>query len=84
MYMKCCNPECDAPFDYREGRLMRVSKVRSKSDSGEEQRFIEHFWLCGRCAVLFVLEYKSGMAVTVKRRDAESLQRRERSFVSAA
>ena len=69
MDMKCCNPGCDAPFDYREGRLIRVSKDPSKDNPSETQRLIEHFWLCGKCSIDFVLEYKPGKGVTIKSHD---------------
>jgi len=71
MYMECCNPDCDARFDYREGQLIRVSKIPSMGGSGEKRRTTEHFWLCGRCAGRYVLEHKSGMAVTIRRRDGD-------------
>jgi hypothetical protein len=71
MEMKCCNPGCDALFDYREGRLVRVSKNPPKDNPSKTQRLIEHFWLCGKCSIDFVLEYKSGNGVTIKSRDYE-------------
>lgn len=27
MFMKCCNPNCETPFDYRRGRLIRISRA---------------------------------------------------------
>ena len=30
--MKCCNPLCDAPFDYRQGRLVRFSEAITDAD----------------------------------------------------
>lgn len=71
MDIKCCHPDCDAPFDYREGRLVRVSKNPSKDNPSETQHLIEHFWLCGKCSIYFVLEHKSGNGVTVKSRGYE-------------
>jgi len=82
--MNCCNPECGAPFDYREGRLIRVSKVPPKGKTAEIRSLVEHFWLCGKCAGDYVLEHEYGMPIKVKPRDAISVHTGRRSIVSAA
>jgi hypothetical protein len=84
MYMKCCNPGCNTPFDYREGRLMRVSKASLKGRSSEMQSLVEHFWLCGKCAGDYVLEHQSGMPIKVRLRDTASVHAGKHSLVSAA
>lgn len=66
MLSKCSNPECEAQFDYREGRLIRLSKTLTGHESGETHRVIKHFWLCGECAALYVVEYESGLRLKVK------------------
>jgi hypothetical protein len=62
MITKCFNPACQAPFDYREGRLVRFS---SKNQTSEAEKYssIEHFWLCGDCSALYKFECKAGMPV---------------------
>jgi hypothetical protein len=84
MIAKCCNPECEAPFDYREGRLIRFSRTLSSGQPAENQRLIEHFWLCGKCAGLYVFEYQSGISVRIKLRRQESSAEKVSYFVSAA
>ncbi len=84
MYMKCCNPNCDAPFDYREGRLVRVSKAPRQSNPKEVRSLVEHFWLCGKCAGDYILEHEYGMPIKVRLRDATSVPTGKRSIVSAA
>jgi len=80
MFIKCCNPECGAPFDYREGRLIRFSR-NTPNDSSSYNRntnncqVIEHFWLCGKCAALYVFENEPGNHVTVRPRTEEFSQR---------
>jgi hypothetical protein len=69
MLSKCSNPDCQAPFDYREGRLVRHSRTLPGGRPGEIQRVIKHFWLCGKCAALYLLEYESGMNIKLKLRD---------------
>jgi len=84
MLAKCCNPECEVPFDYREGRLIRFSRTLSSGQPAENQRLIEHFWLCGKCAGLYVFEYESGISVRIKPRRQESSAEKLSYFVSAA
>ena len=76
MIKKCCNPECDAPFDYREGRLVRFSRLSSSGISPENRFIIEHFWLCGDCTEVFVLDHDSEMNVKIKPRDKKIRERK--------
>jgi len=41
MFEKCLNPDCDLPFDYREGRLIRFCSTKAKSPA--ERHRVEHF-----------------------------------------
>ena len=84
MLTKCCNPECEAPFDFREGRLIRFSRTLSNGNPAENQRLIEHFWLCGKCAGLYVFEYESGISVKIRPRHQELTEDNFSYFVSAA
>ena len=84
MYMKCCNPDCDTPFDYREGRLIRVSKAPPKGKATESRSLVEHFWLCGKCAGQYVLEHEFGMPIKVKLRSAAPIAAERRASASAA
>jgi hypothetical protein len=63
MITKCFNPACQAPFDYRAGRLVRFSSKNQSSSEKEKHSGIEHFWLCGGCATLYKFECKAGMPV---------------------
>ena len=84
MLIKCCNPECEAPFDYREGRLIRFSGNSANGKTLENHPLIRHFWLCGKCAGLYVFEYESGITVRIKLRHQESSKENLSHFVSAA
>ena len=84
MLTKCSNPVCKAPFDYREGRLVRLSRISAGSRPVENQRVIEHFWFCAACAGLYVFEYELGMIVRIKPRHRESSKENLSYFVSAA
>jgi len=84
MLIKCCNPKCEAPFNYLEGRLIRFSRTLSSGQPAENQCLIEHFWLCGKCTGLYVFEYESGISVKIKPRHQESTEDNLSYFVSAA
>ena len=71
MISKCANPECSAPFRYlREGKLFRVdleqvdSRPPGQNDSDKTWHHVEHFWLCGRCALTMTLVAEKGRGVT--------------------
>lgn len=83
--MRCCNPECEAPFNYREGRLIRLSKTSPHGKPAGNQASIKHFWLCKECAPLYAFEYDSAMNVKIKRKEEEpSEKKRLVRSVSAA
>lgn len=70
--MKCCNPLCDAPFDYRQGRLVRFSETITHTDTLEAQVRIRHCWLCAKCAEIYVFEHHIGTSVRIKPRPADN------------
>ena len=80
MLIKCCNPKCEAPFDYREGRLIRFSGNSANGKTLENHPLIRHFWLCGKCAGLYVFEYESGITVKNKTTPSRVVQRTPFSF----
>jgi hypothetical protein len=73
MLEKCSNPDCDLPFDYREGRLVRFCPTDTKSPG--QYRCVEHFWLCGKCSERYVLAYESGMGMKIRLRPAATRTR---------
>lgn len=84
MLIKCCNPMCEAPFDFREGRLIRFSGKPANGKSVENRALIRHFWLCGKCARQYVFEYESETTVRIKLRHQDSSKENLSHFVSAA
>ncbi len=84
MLTKCCNPKCEAPFDYREGRLIRLSNQVANGKPSEGRPLIQHFWLCEECAGLYVFEYESGASVKLRPRHEEVAEESHCYFVSAA
>lgn len=82
--MKCCNPECEAPFDYREGQLIRVSRPVTHGNGSARHKAVEHFWICGKCSGEFVLEQHGGMRVTLRSRESQPASTAQPEFVSAA
>jgi hypothetical protein len=84
MIAKCCNPECEAPFDYREGRLIRFSRKLTDGKPTKNHTLIQHFWLCGKCAEAYVFECESGMNIKIKPRHQKSTEESLFYFVSVA
>jgi len=73
MLEKCSNPDCDLPFDYREGRLIRFSPTDTKSPG--QSRYLAHFWLCGKCSERYVLAYERGAGMKIRLRPGAVLQK---------
>jgi hypothetical protein len=84
MFAKCYNPECESPFDYREGRLVRIAKDAPGGQPDENQLHIEHYWLCGKCAELFVFDYDAEMNVRIKPRNFEAVKKDKHYHFAAA
>ena len=62
MLAKCSNPDCGKPFDYRQGRLVRLCRSSLGSTPFvEEKTVIEHFWLCGNCSGRYQIRRESGI-----------------------
>jgi hypothetical protein len=68
MLEKCSNPDCDLPFDYREGRLIRFCPTDTKSLG--QHRCVEHYWLCGKCSERYVFAYERGAGMKIELRPA--------------
>jgi len=84
MLTSCCNPECYAPFQPAEGRLVRFCGAAGRDSAPDLEPAIQHFWLCGNCAERFVFERNSGTNVKIRLREAEVFQGKIVYFVSAA
>jgi hypothetical protein len=84
MLIKCSNAACEAPFDYRKGRLIRFSSKPADGKPSENHTLIQHFWLCGKCSELYEFECESGTGVKIKLRAQKVSEIDLSSFVSAA
>ncbi len=84
MISQCSNPDCAAPFDYREGRLVRFCRLASDNQSLASEKYVEHFWLCGTCSEIYTFELKSGPSVLIKPRNNELRKNPIRAVMTAA
>ena len=84
MLIKCCNPKCEAPFDYREGRLIRFSGNRATGKPAENHPLIRHFWLCGKCSERYVFAYERGAGMKIRPRVAGSQETAARTSAATA
>jgi hypothetical protein len=66
MFAKCSNSQCAAPFDYREGQLIRSCASQLDGQSAIAPYRVEHFWLCGCCSKLYVFEHNHGAGMKLR------------------
>jgi len=67
MVNHCANPECGKPLHYlREGRVYVFDVTRYAAAPADRTRRMEHFWLCGTCSDMYLLEQtaKDGVRIT--------------------
>jgi hypothetical protein len=84
MFSVCANPECLAPFDYRQGRLFRFHKDHPTGEAPPNTHSVQHFWLCGVCELRYTLEYRNGRGVLIKVRQNTSDMPDLLRFIAAA
>jgi hypothetical protein len=82
MFERCFNPDCGLPFDYREGRLIRVSSADAKSPA--ERPRIEHFWLCGKCSERYVFPHEREARMKIRLRVEEPQETATRGLAAIA
>ncbi|HZD75830.1 MAG TPA: hypothetical protein VE218_02420 [Acidobacteriaceae bacterium] len=70
MVNHCANPQCCKPLHYlREGRVYVFDVTQPVSGSGERTaRRMEHFWLCGACSEVYLLEQVEDRTVRISPR----------------
>ncbi len=85
MLSRCANVQCSKPFlRLREGKLFLVEtdRLTKPGESAppfvrarQQQRQVEHFWLCDECAPKYSLIYdrERGVALVPLRRPAASV-----------
>lgn len=70
MVSKCANPDCEKQLHYlREGRVYLFETFATATESQSE-----HFWLCGVCARIMLLEPNGADGVRVVRRPMRARQ----------
>jgi hypothetical protein len=86
MLSQCANTKCGRPFlKLREGKLFLVETERLTKPgtsvappfvrARQQQRLVEHFWLCDECAAQWTLVYdrEHGVALAPLRRPAANV-----------
>ena len=85
MLSQCANPQCGRPFlKLREGKLFLVETERLTKPgesaappfvrARQQQRQVEHYWLCDECGAKWTLVYdrEHGIALAPLRRPVAS------------
>lgn len=87
MLSQCANSQCGKPFlRLREGKLFLVETDRLAKPgepaappfvrARQQQRCVEHYWLCDECALQWTLVYnpeKNGVGLAPRRRSPASV-----------
>jgi hypothetical protein len=68
MLDKCANSVCSMPFDYKQGRYVRFRRAAAVNEAPANTHSVEHFWLCGRCAETYTLQYHKEHGVVISLR----------------
>jgi len=84
MITHCCNSDCGAPFDFCQGRIIRICKAQPNDCASEIEHPIEHFWLCGDCSERYIFEYESRLTLKPKLRIESASRSKVHNFSSAA
>lgn len=84
MFSSCANPNCQAPFDYHQGRFFRFHKDHAACETPPNSHSVQHFWLCGVCCGDYTLEYRNGRGVLLLDRPDLSLKVNTLRFIAAA
>lgn len=84
MFSVCANPECQAPFDYEQGRLFRFHKDAAPDTNRPNTHCAQHFWLCSSCLNIYTLEYQSKRGVVLKNLLGISTNLETIRFIAAA
>ncbi len=88
MVNNCANPKCAKPLHYlREGRVFvfDMQEDRSgKTNGGKTGHHLEHYWLCGECSQLLMVEYESEKGVRLVPRLSVGKYVQEKMKVPAA
>ena len=66
MFSVCANLACQAPFDYRQGRLFRFHKDHPVGEKPPNTHSVQHFWLCSSYLNIYTLEYQSKRGVMLR------------------
>ena len=66
MFSVCANPNCQAPFDYLQGRLFRFHKDHAAGEQPPNTHSVQHFWLCSSYLNIYTLEYQSKRGVMLR------------------
>jgi hypothetical protein len=69
MVNHCANPQCCKPLHYlREGRVYVFDVTRPAANGERTPRRMEHFWLCGACSEIYLLEQVEDRTVRISAR----------------
>ena len=84
MFARCANPDCGAPFNYRQGQLFRFLQRDPLTQALTSTDSVRHLWLCKTCSELYTLVYRPGLGVVLDRRSQALSGKHEPRLIAAA
>ena len=84
MFARCANPDCGAPFHYRQGQLFRFLQRDPLTQALTSTHSVRHLWLCKTCSELYTLVYRPGLGVVFDRRFQPLADKQEPRLIAAA
>jgi len=84
MFARCANPDCGAPFNYRQGQLFRFLQRDPLTQALTTSHSVRHLWLCKTCSELYTLVYRPGLGVVFDRRFQPLSEKHEPRLIAAA
>ena len=85
VFSRCANPDCSAPFSYRQGQLFRFETSNSGSPAAPANaKSVRHFWLCKCCSETHGLEFHKDHGLLLVVRGSNVLAPKQKSRVIAA
>jgi hypothetical protein len=83
MLLTCANPECRVGFDHEQGRFFRLHRTKRDGQNPADPA-VQDFWLCGRCAESYTIEYLNGSIALTSRAPHIPRPQTARHFIAAA
>ena len=75
MLSHCANPNCNKPLRYlRDGKVFLFSRKNSSNQDSNPYQLMEHYWLCGECALDWTITQDGDQGIQLSERKRRRFQ----------